>query len=77
MAVIKHIAKTHASHFADSLNRSQRNHLRVLLSHQYAFRDLRHALGIADHKVMSHAEHATGLAKAGRTIELFRHHTPA
>lgn len=77
MAVQKHTApQSHAAHFAASLSKSQRNHLRVLLMHEHACRDLRHALGITKATTVSHAARAIGLAKTGRTIELFAQAKP-
>jgi hypothetical protein len=70
---VKSIApQSHAAQFAASLSVSQRNHLRVLLAHQHACRDLKAALGITKQDTVSHAAHATGLAKLGQTIRLFK-----
>ena len=81
MAVQKHTApQSHAAHFAASLSKSQRNHLRVLLLHEHACKDLRRALGITKAEKISHAQHATGLARRGQTIKLFKDfadHSPA
>lgn len=81
MAVQKHTApQSHAAHFAESLSKSQRNHLRVLLLHEHACRDLRRVLGITKAETISHAQHATGLARSGQTIRLFENyaqHSPA
>ena len=79
MAVQKHNApQSHAAHFAASLSTSQRNHLRVLLLHEHACRDLRRSLGVEKQAAtVSHAAHATGLAKVGRTIELFAQAKPS
>lgn len=75
MAVQKHTApQSHAAHFTASLSTSQRNHLRVLLLHEHACRDLRRALGINKAEAISHAQHATGLARRGQTIQLFKDH---
>jgi hypothetical protein len=73
VAVQKHTApQSHAAHFAASLSKSQRNHLRVLLHHEHACLDLKHALGIGKTTTVSHAEHCTGLARRADTIRLFR-----
>lgn len=68
---------TAAETFCGSLNRNQRNHLRALLHHETACRDLKHALGIAKATTVTHAARATGLAKIGRTIELFAQAKPS
>jgi hypothetical protein len=68
-------SQSHAAQFARSLSKSQRNALRVLLLHEHACHDLKHALGIEKHATVSHAMHATGLARRGETIRLFKDHT--
>ena len=65
---------TAAETFCGSLNRNQRNHLRAMLHYANACQDLKHALGVAKAVTMSHAEHATGCARRGDTISLFRNH---
>lgn len=75
MAVQKlNAPQSHAAQFAASLSKSQRNALRVLLLHEHACRDLRRALGITKAETISHAHHATGLARRGETIRLFENH---
>jgi|SRR5579863_976711 hypothetical protein len=73
MPAFKKVAHaTPAEAFCGSLDRSQRNHLRALLHHEHACRDLKRALGIAKTETISHAQHATGLARRGETIRLFK-----
>jgi len=69
--------KSHAEEFVGSLSVSQRNSLKVIFLQEHACRDLRHALAVDQHKHVSEAEHRTGLARAGRTVELFRSHVVA
>ena len=77
MAVQKHTApQSHAAHFTASLSTSQRNHLRVLLLHEHACRDLRRALGINKAEAISHAQHATGW-RAGAKPSSFSKTTPS
>ncbi len=53
------------------LSTSQRNHLRTLLSFETGAESLRSVLGIAKVQQVSNHSHASGLAKLGRTAELF------
>jgi predicted N-formylglutamate amidohydrolase len=74
VAVSKHKSQSHAAQFCGSLSISQRNSLRAILLHEHACRDLKRALGIEKADTTSHAAHATGCAKLGNTISLFRDH---
>ena len=68
----QHRHRTHAHHFVESLSKSQRNALRILLVKDAAA-ELHHALDIqkAVTRAVHNAEHALDLAKQGRTAELF------
>ncbi len=68
-------AKTHAVHFCESLSPSQRNALRTIMHHEGACANLKHALGIQKIRTVSENSRCTGKAMAGRTIDLFEHHT--
>ena len=70
-------SKNHAGHFAESLSKSQRNSLRAILLHESGVPDLRNALGIAKARIVPEHERRTGLARAGRTAELFEQHRVA
>jgi hypothetical protein len=61
-------------HIVESLSRSQRNALRVLLAVEDGPALLRRELGIALLKPLKEYERKTGLARAGRTIDLFHNH---
>jgi len=64
----------HAHQFVHSLSASQRNALRVIMVHADCCKKLQRALGTEALKPISREEHATGLARAGRTIALFTEH---
>ena len=73
MATNKH-SKCHAAQFIHSLSASQRNALRVIMAHADCCKKLQRALGTEGMKPITREEHATGLARAGRTIALFPEH---
>ena len=66
-----HSTKCHAAQFINTLSTSQRNALRVILAHEQGCTKLRRALGTQAIKVISEYERRTGLARTGRTVELF------
>ena len=66
--------KCHAAQFIGTLSTSQRNALRVILAHEHGCVKLRAALGTHGIKPISEHERRTGLARAGRTVELFEQH---
>jgi hypothetical protein len=66
------MTKSHEVDFVSSLPRNCRNALRVILSHEHGAAKLREALGMRDAGVMAQTDRAAGLARAGRTIDLFR-----
>jgi hypothetical protein len=68
------LAKRHYKDFVRSLNHNQRNSLRVLLSFQDGANHLRAELNVKH--TISKEHHATGLARAGRTAELFPQQKP-
>jgi hypothetical protein len=76
MAVSKH-SNNHAAQFVSTLTRNQRNALRAILLHESGTPDLRHALGINKARTIPEHEHRTGLARTGRTSELFHVATAA
>jgi hypothetical protein len=63
------MTKSHAAEFVSSLPRNGRNALRVILAHEDGPAKLREALGMPS--ITVYADRATGLARVGRTIELF------
>ena len=69
-----HSTKCHAAQFVQSLSKSQRNALRVIMAHADCCKKLQRALGTEGMKPITREEHATGLARAGRTIALFTEH---
>lgn len=66
------MATSHYKDFVASLKPAQRNSLRVLLSFEEGPKHLRAELKIT--KLIKREQHATGLARVGRTIELFPEH---
>jgi hypothetical protein len=74
MAVKQNSSRNHATQFINHLKSNERNALRVLLLTKSGLADLRKALGTESARVLSQAEVATGLARAGRTIDLFHNH---
>jgi hypothetical protein len=54
-----------------SLSKSQRNHLRIILSRETGCSSLKAELGIQKVKVFSHHTEMTGHAMRGTTAELF------
>jgi hypothetical protein len=62
------------AHFIKSLNRNQRNHLRVILAMQSGPHDLRTELGTHRISAVSDHDRKTSLARQSRTIELFHGH---
>lgn len=66
------MTKSHEVDFVSSLPRNSRNALRVILAHEHGAAKLREALGMREVGVMAQTDRATGLARAGGTIELFR-----
>lgn len=72
--MLKHCNANHADHFVESLSANSRNSLRVILESERALKQLRHALGMpvsATTTAVSERDYRLGLAKTGRTIELF------
>lgn len=67
-------ARNHAGQFVAHLKSNERNALRVLLLTKSGLADLREALGTVHMRVLSEAEIATGHARRGTTISLFRNH---
>lgn len=67
-------SRNHAVHLAESLSTSQRNALRTILLHESGVPDSKHALGIHKTRTIPEQERRTGLARAGRTAELFQQH---
>jgi len=61
----------HATAFVEELTNNQRNALRVILSFDKGCRELRQALNTAKVIPISEDDRKTGLAKLGRTAELF------
>jgi len=68
------MSPTGIKHIVESLSSSQRNALRVLLAIEDGPALLRRELGIAKVEPLKEVTRKTGLARAGRTIELFRNH---
>ena len=66
------MTKSHAVEFVSSLSRNGRNSSRVILAHENGAAKLREALGMGEPGLQAHADRATDLARAGRTIDLFR-----
>jgi hypothetical protein len=66
------MTKSHEVEFVSSLSRNGRNSLRVILAHEDGATKLREALGMREIRVMPQPDKASGLARAGRTIDLFR-----
>lgn len=54
-----------------SLSKSQRNHLRIILSRETGCASLKSELGIQKLKAFSHHAEMTGRAMRGTTAELF------
>jgi hypothetical protein len=67
------MSPTGIRHIVQSLSRSQRNALRVLLSVEDGPQLLRRELGIALLEPLKEYERKTGLARSGRTADLFHH----
>jgi hypothetical protein len=72
-----HSTKCHAAQFVSSLSTSQRNALRVILAQEHGCMKMRRALGTHEIKTVSEHDRRTGLARAGRTAELFEQHHSA
>jgi len=72
MAIKKHTAKSHAQEFVGSLTVAGRNALRAILAHADGAEQLRAALGVHKQPQLDMHTRRTGLARAGRTIDLFR-----
>lgn len=70
MANQKRTTRNHAEHLVNLLDPNLRNALRVLLSNDVRLTELRHALGVKTEPI-TELEYRLGLAKTGRTIELF------
>jgi hypothetical protein len=68
------MSPTGIKHIVESLSSSQRNALRVLLAVEDGPALLRRELGIAKVEPLKEATRKTGLARAGRTIDLFHNH---
>jgi len=68
------MSPTGIRHIVQSLSSSQRNALRVLLAIEDGPALLRRELGIAKVEPLKEATRKTGLARAGRTIDLFHNH---
>jgi hypothetical protein len=64
------MTKSHAAEFVSALPRNSRNALRVILASEQGAAKLRVALGMGE-GAMTNPDRATGLARAGRTIDLF------
>jgi hypothetical protein len=65
------MSPTGIKHIVESLSSSQRNALRVLLAVEDGPALLRRELGTAKVEPLQEAARKTGLARAGRTIDLF------
>ncbi len=72
MAVKKSTAQSHSEAFVGNLTVSGRNALRTILLHETGAAQLKTALGIHKQQPMNEHARRTGLARAGRTIDLFR-----
>lgn len=72
MSAIHHSSNCHAAQFVSTLNRNQRNALRVILLADHGCTKLRRALGTDALPVVTEQQRCTGLARSGRTIELFK-----
>lgn len=70
-------SKSHGAAFVSTLTRTQRNALRVILAHESGPADMRCALGTYLVKPIAEVTRRTGLARAGRTSELFPQHSTA
>lgn len=62
--------RNHAEHLVNQLDSNLRNALRILLSNDVRLTELRLALGVKAEPI-TEREYRLGLAKTGRTIELF------
>jgi hypothetical protein len=69
------MAPSTIKHFLQSLNPSQRNTLKLVLHLETASSLLRRELGISHIVVMKEDDRRTGLARAGRTADLFKEHS--
>ena len=75
---VNHSTKCHAAQFVSTLSVSQRNALRVILTQEHGCANMRRALGTQALKTISEHDRRTGMARAGRTAELFtQHHVAA
>jgi hypothetical protein len=70
-------SKCHAAQLVSTLSINQRNALRVILAQEHECMKLRRALGTHETKIVSEQERCAGLARTGRTIELFDRHRAA
>jgi hypothetical protein len=68
---VNHSTKCHERNFVESLTSNQRNALRIILAHEGCLGKLRRALGTQLTETISENQRKTGLAKLGRTAELF------
>jgi hypothetical protein len=66
--------KCHAANFVQSLSANQRNALRIILASEGCLGKLRRALGTQLTETISEDQRKTGLAKLGRTVDLFPEH---